>query len=154
SDSIPPKARVERPNPQEPKPNTLSLAGLPVQSTTPGVVSGASAGAEETQDLVAALPNLWLSEALAQEPIRHDWLTCLIYGRLAQKFRNSREGNFGASACWSIALTETKDISDPSFKGIFRTQKGGLGFLNGGYMARFNKGVAFIGTHESALEGI
>jgi hypothetical protein len=99
-------------------------------------------------------PNFWLKPLLAQEPIREDWLTFLLYRRIAQRFGNSREGAFGDHSCWAIALSQIKDITDPGFKGIFLTEKGGLGFLNEGYVARFNRGVAFLGKKESALEGI
>src|SRR5262249_46776757 len=40
------------------------------------------------------------------------------------------------------------------FKGMFLTEKHGLGFLNHGRMVRFYKGVIFIGTQEAPLEGI
>jgi len=101
-----------------------------------------------------AMPNQWLGSILAQAPARHDWLASLLYMRLARQFGNSREGSFGAGACWAIALGSTKHIEEPGFKGIFLTEKRGLGFVNGDYFARFNKGVAFIGTHEFAIEGI
>ncbi|MGA2867386.1 MAG: hypothetical protein ABSF95_23165 [Verrucomicrobiota bacterium] len=105
-------------------------------------------------DKLKPLPNLWLEEILARQPIRHDWFACLAYSKMAARFGNSREGKFGLSACWAVALGETEEIAEPAFKGIFLTEKGGLGFLNQGHVARFNKGVAFIGTQESALEGI
>jgi hypothetical protein len=102
----------------------------------------------EPVDKLKPLPNLWLEETFARQPIRHDWFACLAYSKLAARFGNSREGKFGLSACWAVALGETKEIGEPAFKGIFLTEKGGLGFLNQGHVARFNKGVAFIGTHE------
>jgi hypothetical protein len=37
---------------------------------------------------------------------------------------------------------------------MFITEKGSLGFLNQGQMARFYNGIAFLGPRESALEGI
>jgi hypothetical protein len=55
---------------------------------------------------------------------------------------------------WAIALGESEDASDPAFKGIFLTAKGGLGFINQGHLARFQNGVIFLGTPEAALEGI
>jgi hypothetical protein len=100
------------------------------------------------------LPNSWLENVLAQQPIRHDWFACMVYGRIAERFGNSGDGTFGLSRCWAVALDETEDIADPAFKGIFLTEKHGLGFLCQGYMARFNHGVAFIGTQESAIQGI
>ena len=67
---------------------------------------------------------------------------------------NSSEGNLGPCACWFISLGESEDIAEPAFKGVFLTEKGSLGFLNGNQMARFHNGVAFLGTRQSALEGI
>ncbi len=99
-------------------------------------------------------PNAWLKPMLSQEPIRHDWFACLVYAKMAERLGNSRQGQLGISACWAIALGETEDLEDAAFKGVFLTEKGGLGFLNRGHITRFNKGVAFLGTQESALEGI
>jgi hypothetical protein len=99
-------------------------------------------------------PNAWLQEVLAQPPIRHDWFGCLVYSKLAERFSNSHEGKFGPSACWFIALAECEDIADPAFKGIFLTEKGGLGFLNQDHLARCYRGVIFIGTQSFAIEGI
>jgi hypothetical protein len=100
------------------------------------------------------LPNSWLENVLAQPPIRHDWLACTLYARLAERFGNSRDGVFGLSRCWAVALDETEDIADPAFKGIYLTEKHGFGFLCQGHMARFNQGVAFVGTQETAIQGI
>jgi hypothetical protein len=101
-------------------------------------------------------PNEWLRPMLEQPPIRHDWLSFLLYGEMAATFGNSTPGNLGLSSCWASAQDQeqTQDISNPEFRGIFLTQKGGFGFLNQGHIARFNKGVAFIGTQDDALEGI
>jgi hypothetical protein len=99
-------------------------------------------------------PNAWLKETLSKQSIRHDWLASVIYGELAQRFGNSSPGKLGLSSCWSVALGETSDPEDPAFKGFFLTQKGGFGFLNQAHIVRFNKGVAFLGTQETALEGI
>jgi hypothetical protein len=100
------------------------------------------------------LPNLWLSELLARPALRQDWSDNLIYSKLAERFANSTEGNLGPCACWFISLGESEDIAEPAFKGVFLTEKGSLGFLNGNQIARFHNGVAFLGTRESALEGI
>jgi len=100
------------------------------------------------------LPNSWLENVLAQPPIRHDWLACTLYARIAGRFGNSRDGILGLSSCWAVALDEAKDIADPAFKGIYLTEKHGFGFLCQGHIARFNQGVAFIGTQESAIQGI
>lgn len=108
----------------------------------------------DSQERRLISPNAWLKSILQPEPIRHDWFASLIYSRLARKFGNSREGTFGAGACWAIALSATKYISEPTFKGIFLTEKRGLGFLNSGHLARFNNGVAFIGTQDLAIQGV
>jgi hypothetical protein len=107
-----------------------------------------------TRTQAKPLPNLWLESILSQPPIRHDWFACLIYSKLAHRFGNSSEGKFGPSPCWAIALGETPEVSSPAFKGIFLTEKGGLGFLNQGHVARFYRGVVFLGSQGSALEGI
>ena len=108
----------------------------------------------DSQERRLISPNAWLKSILQPEPIRHDWFASLIYSRLARKFGNSRGGTFGAGACWAIALSATKYISEPTFKGIFLTEKRGLGFLNRGHLARFNNGVAFIGTQDLAIQGV
>ena len=101
-----------------------------------------------------ALPNAWLKDVLAQRPIQPDWFACLVYGKLAERIGNSREGELGPWACWAVALGETEDIADPEFKGVFLTEKGALGFISQGHIARFYKEVVFLGVPESALEGI
>jgi hypothetical protein len=73
---------------------------------------------------------------------------------MAERFGNSNEGKFGPCECWFISLGESEDIADPAFMGIFITEKGSLGFVNAGQMARFYNGVAFLGPREAALEGI
>jgi hypothetical protein len=100
------------------------------------------------------LPNLWLKGILYQPMLEHKWLACLTYSRMAERFGNSTEGKFGPGACWFISLGALEDISAPLFRGIFLTEKGSLGFLNEGHMARFCSGVAFVGTQSSAFEGI
>jgi hypothetical protein len=77
-----------------------------------------------------------------------------VYSKIAERFGNSRDGTLGLSRCWAVALDEAEDIADPAFKGIFLTEKRGLGFLCREQMVRFNQGVAFIGTQESAIQGI
>jgi hypothetical protein len=77
-----------------------------------------------------------------------------VYGKLAERFGNSREGSLGPWPCWAIALGETEDIADPEFKGVFLTEKGALGFISQGHMVRFYKEVVFLGLPESTLEGI
>jgi hypothetical protein len=100
------------------------------------------------------LPNLWLKPVLAQPPIRFDWFSCLVYRKIAELVGNSREGKLGGDSCWAVALGDIQAIEDPAFKGVFLAAKGGLGFLNRGHMARFGKGVCFVGTLESGLEGV
>jgi len=99
-------------------------------------------------------PNAWLAEVLTKTPIRHDWFTFLIFARIAQHFGNSREGTFGPSKCWFVAFGDAVDISVPDFKGLFLTEKGGLGFTSNGHLARFHRGVVFLGTPNAVVEGI
>jgi hypothetical protein len=100
------------------------------------------------------LPNLWLKELLSTAPVRHEWLTPLAYRKLARHFENSSEGTFGQTPCWFISLNGESDVAAPAFKGIFLTEKGGLGFLSNGQIARFNNGVGFIGKTKAAHEAI
>jgi hypothetical protein len=104
--------------------------------------------------LVRPLPNLWLEGILDRPSIRHDWFTSLAYSKLAEYFGNSREAMFGPIPCWACSLGDMDDVCDPAFRGIFLTQKGGLAYLNQGHIARLNNEVAFVGTLESAIEGI
>jgi hypothetical protein len=100
------------------------------------------------------LPNSWLKEVLAQPALPPEWFAVLAYSKLAERLGNSSEGKFGPCDCWFISLGESEDIADPAFKGMFITEKGSLGFLNEGYMARFYNRIAFIGLQDSALEGV
>jgi hypothetical protein len=104
--------------------------------------------------LARPLPNLWLREILTQPAHYHEWFACLTYRKMAEWFGNSGKGNFGPCDCWFISLGESEDIADPAFKGIFITEKGSLGYLNAGQMARFYNRIAFVGPQQSALEGI
>jgi hypothetical protein len=99
-------------------------------------------------------PNAWLAPVLAQAPIRFDWLSSLLYASLAERFGNSRQGTIGLGTAWAVALGDITDLSDPGFKGVFLTQKGGFGFLGLNAMVRFHRGVVFVGSRESVLEGI
>lgn len=138
---VPNHARKDRPQseagvkPPEPAQLPLPAAAAPSEPPKPG-------------------PNLWMRPALAEPPIRHDWFACLVYTEMARLFGNSFETRLGLSNCWASAMGETRDPSHPEFKGVFLTEKGGLGYLNCGHIVRFNKGVAFLGTQENALEGI
>lgn len=99
-------------------------------------------------------PNSWLEPVLTMPPMRFDWFARLVYGQLAEKFGNCLEASFGPTACWHVPMGETTDFENFEYHGVFLTERGSLGFLNHGHMARFYKSVAFIGTQESALEGI
>jgi len=99
-------------------------------------------------------PNAWLASVLAQPPIRFDWLSSLLYAKIAERFGNSRVGTIGPGSGWTVALGEVSDVADPAFKGIFLTQKGGFGFLGRDAMLRFHRGVIFLGSRASVLEGI
>jgi len=134
-----------------PKPQ-IKKESAPPRAETLAKVSPPTAA--EPKAPIRPLPNLWLKDVLQQEPLRHDWLVRLVYNKLARKFGNSREGTFGPSHCWAIALSAIKHIEERSFKGIFLTEKGGLGFISEGQLARFNRGAAFVGTQESAIEGV
>ncbi len=118
-----------------PKPVVAAPEPKPVEVTTPP-------------------PNLWLKDVLTQPALQHDWFACLTYSKMAEWFGNSSEGRIGPCECWFIALGDSEDIDDSAFRGVFLTGKGSLGYLNEVQMARFYNGVAFIGTRESALEGI
>ncbi|MGO8929772.1 MAG: hypothetical protein ACLQU3_23140 [Limisphaerales bacterium] len=100
------------------------------------------------------LPNSWLEAILSRAPVPHEWFTHLVYSRLAEHFGNSSEGMFGPIPCWACSLGNVDDVCDPAFRGVFLTQKGGLAYLNQGHIARFHNEVAFVGTLESAIEGI
>jgi hypothetical protein len=132
-------ARTEPPPPPAPASRRLSYA-LEPPSQTPAFLQ--------------SLPNVWLKEILGQPALPPDWFAVLTYTKLAERFGNSNEGKFGPCDCWFISLGESEDIADPAFKGVFITEKGSLGFLSHGQMARFYNGVAFLGQQDSALEGI
>jgi hypothetical protein len=144
-----------------PGPKIAETLAQPVQAEAPPPPSPPREAQEQAPDQRATavaeakpLPNSWLKDVLAQPPIRHDWFACTVYARIAERFGNSHDGIIGLSRCWAVALDETEDIADPAFKGIYLTEKHGIGFLCQGHIARFNQGVAFIGTQESAIQGI
>lgn len=99
-------------------------------------------------------PNLWLRGILDQPAVRHDFFASLVYYRLAERFGNSSEGKFGPAACWYIALGEVDDFDHPAFKGVFLTQRRGLGFRTEGQMVRFYNEIVFLGPQQYTLEGI
>jgi hypothetical protein len=130
----------------------------PVESrvalAAPGAQPGAAPRVRIRVDLPVALPNAWLKEILAQPILPHDWFACLVYTKMAEHFGVSDEGQYASDTCWFIRLGGAGDVSGPGFKGIFLTQKGSLGFLNQGQMARFGKLVASIGSLEAPVEGL
>jgi hypothetical protein len=103
---------------------------------------------------IRPLPNLWLKSVLSHVSLRQDWFSFLVYRKLAEHFGNSAESFFGPFPCWVCSLGTVEDISDPAFRGVFLTQRGWLGYLNQGQLVRFHNEVAFLGTLESAIEGI
>jgi hypothetical protein len=145
-----PQLRAEQPKPEavQPKPAAPAPASPSARSTA-GVSTSAPA-----RSFIRSLPNMWLKDVLAQPALPHDWFSVLTYTKLAERFGNSNEGKFGPCDCWYISLGETEDIAGPEFKGVFITEKGSLGFLSAGQMARFYNRIAFIGPQDSALEGI
>ncbi len=137
------------------EPAEAEQMALPAELKPPS--QGQEAAQEKNREPVESeqpLPNLWLKEILSQPALQHDWFACLAYTKMAELFGNSTEGKFGPATCWFISLGDVQEITDPSFKGIFLTEKGSLGFLNQDQMARFCNQVAFLGCHKSPLEGI
>jgi len=108
----------------------------------------------QSAQVVRPPPNSWLEAILKRPSIRPQGFTCLLYRKLAEYFGNSAEGMFGPIPCWACSLGDVDDVCDPAFRGVFLTQKGGLAYLNQGHIARFHNEVAFVGTLESAIEGI
>ena len=143
-----PVPEVRIPGPALPEPKAMARA--PESAPKPAL---AVPGLKRVE-LVRPRPNLWLKEVLALPALTQDWFAVLAYSKTAEWFGKSSEGKFGPCDCWFISLGESEDIADPAFKGMFITEKGSLGFLNKGQMARFYNGVAFLGPRESALEGI
>jgi hypothetical protein len=131
-----------------------SAETIPASASKEGLVAPVAKISTGPVILQNSRPNAWLKEILAQPVLPHDWFACLTYSKVAEKFGKSSEGKFGAGKCWFISLGATEDIEDPQFKGIVLTEKGSLGFLNEGQMARFYNGVAFIGARQAALEAI
>jgi len=168
----PVKPALPEPSPDREGPLSLSLSPLEgerVPKAGEGLVHGPEArreavgappktgggqSATPTAPALRPLPNLWLKEVLSHASLRQDWFTCLVYSKLAEHFGNSEESFFGPFPCWVCSLGDVEDISDPAFRGVFLTQKGWLGYLNQGRLARFHNEVAFLGTLESAIEGI
>jgi hypothetical protein len=115
---------------------------------------GSAEPAVQPAQVVRPLPNLWLEAILKRPSLQHPGFTCLLYRSLAEHFGNSGESMFGPIPCWACSLGDVDDVCDHAFRGVFLTQKGGLAYLNQGHIARFHNEVAFVGTLESAIEGI
>ncbi len=163
----PPPSSLSPPPPPPPpatKPQSnVEIIPAPTSSTKPGQAAEPAKPADAKPGAAAAtpatptsesLPNLWLKEILGRAATRHEWFNWLVYRLMAEHFGNSSEGYFGPIPCWASSLGDVDDICDPGFRGIFLTQKGGLGYLNQGRIARFRHEVAFVGTLESTIEGI
>jgi hypothetical protein len=148
----PPPIEVERKLP--PNQITPAAPGHPAPAIQADALRPAIQLPTQALDTPPSRPNAWLKETLSKPSIRPDWFAFLIYFKVAEHFGNSREGTFGPSHCWFAAISEVIDIDAPDFVGVFLTQKGWLGFLGHGRVARFHEGVAFVGTRESVLEGI
>jgi hypothetical protein len=147
-DSAPAPVRIPRPAPAPPIPEPPRLHVLPAEPPPAPAAVPLPPAPPKPQ------PNTWMAELLAEPSLRYDWFSCLLYKQVAQYFGNSREGRLGLSGCWAIAFSEVKHIEEENFRGFFLTEKHGLGYINQGHMARFNKGVAFAGEQDSAIEGI
>jgi hypothetical protein len=147
--------------PAPPKPESTALAAPPaVVSSTPSLrqappLKPISAGPTPPPAVREGkpLPNLWLKSILARPPIRYDWFDCLVYRMIAERFGNSMESKIGESSCWIAALGDAQALEDPGFKGAFMAADGGIGFLERGHMVRFRRGVCYLGTPESGIEG-
>ncbi len=148
-DSAPAAVRIPPPASAPPIPEPPRLHVLPSEPPPPVPVF------EPLPPATPKLqPNAWMTELLAEPSQRYDWFSCLLYKQVAQYFGNSREGKLGLSGCWAVAFSEVKHIEEETFRGVFLTEKHGLGYINQRHMARFNKGVAFIGEQDAAIEGI
>jgi len=156
--AVPTQTQIRIPPSPQSHQGVPGLTEVKPLSPPPPATSVATAAMVESApkqvEALRPLPNLWLSAILARPALRQDWFANLVYSKIAERFGNSSEGTCGPWACWFISLGESEDISEPAFKGIFLTEKGSFGFLNEGQMARFYNGVAFLGTRESAFEGI
>jgi hypothetical protein len=140
-------AAVPAPQPEVNRPSEAVVPVIPKPDSSSGPTA-------QPARAIRPSPNAWLEEILGRSPMPYDWFALLAYSKMAEHFGNSSEGYFGPIPCWACSLGEVEDIGDPAFKGILLTQKGGLGYLNRGHLARFRNEVALIGTLESTIEGI
>ena len=148
----PPTIEMKPAAPPTPSPEAKRPPG-PIRVVLPMATARASPPVAPAQQ-PGPLPNVWLQPILSRPPVPHDWFASLAYTRLAEHFGNSSEGYFGPIPCWACSLGDVEEIAHPAFRGVILTQKGGLGYLNQGHLARFRNEVAFIGTLESTIEGI
>jgi len=137
-----------------PPPPIEAASAAPIVSAAPLRADSAKAQEKPPAQKQPALVNAWLAPLIAAAPIRFDWLSSLLYARIAERFGNSREANIGLSSGWAVALGDVTDPEDPCFTGVFLTHKGGFGFLGPNAMLRFHRGVIFVGSRVSVLEGI
>lgn len=149
----PPRPLAASPPPITPPPAPVAMPPEPKAAPTPSTTKPASPPPPPPVTPVHRL-NEWLREPLSHKPIRHEWFANLVYTEMARSVGNSDPGTLGLSSCWACAFGDAADVADDQFHGLFLTEKGGFGFLNQRHIARFNKGVAFIGTQDTALEGI
>ena len=148
-----PQGKIEAKPVEPPRPQPeISQPREPLRSVPPEP-SGVAAAAKEER-VIRPMPNLWLEAILRRPSIREEWFTCLLYRKMAEHFGSSVESYFGPIPCWASSLGEVEDVCDPAFRGVFLTKKGWLGYLNQGHIARFHHQIAFVGTLESAIEGI
>ena len=151
-------AKPEPPPPTESHATVASPASPPgaphPPSVQPPTVAAPTRAAPAAQSQPKPTPNLWLKEILAQPALRHDFFASLVYSRLAERHGNSSEGTFGPAGCWYCAFGDVAEFDHPAFKGVFLTQRRGLGFLSGGQMVRFFNEIVFLGPQQYTLEGI
>src|SRR5262249_31545469 len=88
----------------EPK-NTNSSVAQTGEEVDPEPMVERAAEKIETPE---SLPNQWLKPLLVQPPIRFDWLSNLVYDKVAEHFGNSHQGQLGPMSCWAVSLSETQ----------------------------------------------
>jgi len=89
---------------------------------------------------------------LEAQTIRYDWFTFVVYARLATWIGNSREGKFAEDSCWFISLSDSTDVSAPTFEGIFLSAKGAFGCLRKARSVRFENKQVSVVTGGTALK--
>ena len=117
----PPQTLVAAPGPKaaEAPPEPVSAETAPSASPRKDVPEPAGdkgiAPAVPTQPS----PNAWLEKVLSQPPIRHDWLACMVFNKMVERFGKSRDGTLGLSRCWAVAWKKRKISPIPPSKGSF-----------------------------------